>query len=50
MGGLGCSKVFSAWGIPSPSYIKSMGLFYNNDPNAIHGGTITSSNVYQKAT
>jgi len=23
MGGLGHSKVFSAWGIPSPSYIKS---------------------------
>jgi hypothetical protein len=26
MGGLGYSEVSSAWGIPSPSYIKSSGL------------------------
>jgi len=26
------------------------GITYNSDPNAIHGGTIISSDAYQKAT
>jgi hypothetical protein len=47
MGGLGHSKVFSAWGIPSPSYIK---IAYNSGLNVTHGGTITSFDAYNKAT
>jgi hypothetical protein len=47
MGGLGQFKVFLAWGIPSPSYIK---IAYNSGLNVTHGGTITSSNAYHKVT
>jgi hypothetical protein len=48
MGKLGHSEVFSAWGIPSPSYIKSSGLHTNNGPNATHEGTITLFDVCHK--
>jgi hypothetical protein len=40
MGGLGHSEVSSAWGIPSPSYIKSLGS---------HITAITLSDAYHKA-
>jgi hypothetical protein len=50
MGRLGHFEVFSTWGIPSPSYIKSMGSHTTSGSNATHGGTITSSDVYHKAT
>jgi hypothetical protein len=40
MGGLGRSKVTSTYN----------SIAYNNGPNATHGGTITSSNVYHKVT
>ncbi len=49
MGGLGHFEVFLAWGIPFPSY-QVIGIAYNNGPNATHGGTITLSNAYHKAT
>jgi hypothetical protein len=48
MGRLGHSGVSLTWGISSPSYIKSTA--YNSGPNTTHGGTITSSNAYHKAT
>jgi hypothetical protein len=47
MGRLGHSEVFSAWGIPSPIYIK---IAYNNGQNSTHGRIITSSDVYHKVT
>jgi hypothetical protein len=50
MGGLGHSEVSLAWGMPSPSYIKVIKITYSNGPNAIHGGTITLSDVHHKVT
>ncbi len=32
-----------------PKSHQIIGITYNNGPNAIHGGTITSFNVYHKA-
>jgi len=32
-----------------PKLPQVIGIAYNNNPNAIHGGTITSSDVYYKA-
>jgi hypothetical protein len=37
-------------GIPSPKLHQVIGITYNNGQNVIHGGTITSSNAYHKAT
>jgi hypothetical protein len=48
MGGLGHFEVFSTWGIPSPSYIKSSES-HTTTIQTLHGGIITSSNVYHKA-
>jgi hypothetical protein len=45
MGGLGHSKVTSTWGIPSPSYIKSLGSYTTTIQR-----TITLSDAYYKAT
>jgi hypothetical protein len=50
MGRLRQFEVFSAWGIPSPSYIKLTGSHTTSSSNVIHGGTITSSDAYHKAT
>jgi hypothetical protein len=50
MGGFGHSKVSSAWGIPSSKLHQVIEIAYNNGPNATHGRTITSSDVYHKAT
>jgi hypothetical protein len=33
-----------------PKLHKVIKIAYNNSPNATHGGTITSSDVYHKAT
>jgi hypothetical protein len=33
-----------------PKLHQIIGIAYNNDPNATHGETITSSNAYHKAT
>jgi hypothetical protein len=33
-----------------PKLHQAIGIAYNNGPNATHGGTITSSNAYHKAT
>jgi len=33
-----------------PKLHQVIGIAYNNDPNATHGGTITSSDAYHKAT
>jgi hypothetical protein len=33
-----------------PKSHQVIGIAYNSSPNAIHGGTITSSNAYHKAT
>jgi hypothetical protein len=33
-----------------PKLHQVIGIAYNNGPNDIHGGTITSSNAYHKAT
>jgi hypothetical protein len=33
-----------------PKLHQVIRIGYNNNPNAIHGGTITLSNVYHKAT
>jgi hypothetical protein len=33
-----------------PKLHQVNGIAYNNGPNATHGGTITSSNAYHKAT
>jgi hypothetical protein len=32
-----------------PKLHQVIGIAYNNDPNAIHGGIITSSDAYHKA-
>jgi hypothetical protein len=33
-----------------PKLHQVIGIAYNNSPNATHGGTFTSSDVYHKAT
>jgi len=33
-----------------PKLHQVIGIAYNNSPNATHGGTITSSDAYHKAT
>jgi hypothetical protein len=33
-----------------PKLHQIIKIAYNNDPNVIHGGTITSSDAYHKAT
>jgi hypothetical protein len=33
-----------------PKLHQIIGIAYNNDPNVTHGGTITLSNAYHKAT
>jgi hypothetical protein len=33
-----------------PKLHQVIGIIYNNDPNATHGGIITSSDAYHKAT
>jgi hypothetical protein len=48
MGGLGHSEVSSTRGIPPPKLHQINRIAYNNGPNVIHGGTITSSNAYHK--
>jgi hypothetical protein len=37
-------------GNTSLSYIKIIGIAYNSGPNTSHGGTITPSDAYHKAT
>jgi len=48
MGGLGHSKVSFSMGNTLPKLCQIIGIIYNNDPNVIHGRTITSFNVYHK--
>jgi hypothetical protein len=51
MGGLGHSEVFSTWGIPSSSYMKSLGSHtITIQTLTTHGRIITSSNAYHKVT
>jgi hypothetical protein len=45
---LGQSRV--ATGNTFPKLHQVIGIAYNNGPNATHGGTITSFDVYHKAT
>ncbi len=41
---------FFSMGNTFPKLHQIIGITYNNDPNATHGGTITSSDAYHKAT
>jgi hypothetical protein len=41
---------FFCMGNTLPKLHQVIGIAYNNGPNAIHGGTITSSDAYHKAT
>ncbi len=43
-------RSFFNMGNTLPKLHQVSGIAYNNGPNIIHGGTITSSNAYHKAT
>jgi hypothetical protein len=48
-------RTWTLWGFFSkgntlPKLHQVIGITYNNSPNAIHGGTITLSDAYHKAT